>query len=153
MKVAVGFDHCGAKLRSIVLDELRVGRHEVIDVGTHTDEAEVDFPGKADEVAHLIVSAQAERGILVGSSGVGVTIAANKIRGVRACLCHDVYSARQGVEHDNMNVLCLGADIIGSFLARELIQSFLDAEFDGAEPHRRRLGMIEAIENRQQENA
>jgi ribose 5-phosphate isomerase B len=146
MKVAVAFDHRGVKLRARVLEELQRLGHEPVDLGTDRDEPRVDYPDKAREVAEAIRAADAERGILVCGSGVGAAIAACKFRGVRAAICHDTYSAHQGVEHDDMNVLCIGSGVVGADLAAEVIAAFLAAEFDGGERYVRRLEKIEAIE-------
>ena len=145
MRVAVAFDHRGVKLRERILDELERLGHQVVDLGTDRSEPRIDYPDKAREVAAAI-RGDAERGILVCGSGVGASVAASKIDGVRAATCHDTYSARQGVEHDDMNVLCIGSEVVGPELAAELVKAFLAAEFDGGERYRRRLEKIEAIE-------
>ena len=152
MRVAVAFDHRGVKLREAVLATL--GRLDCawIDLGTDTDAERVDYPDKAQEVGTAIRSQAAERAILVCGSGVGASIAACKLPGVRAAICHDVYSAHQGVEHDDMNVLCLGSEIVGPSLAADLIRAFVQARFDGGERYVRRLEKIEAME-RQMTNA
>ena len=129
-----------------MLEELRLVGHEPVDLGTDAAEPPVDYPDKAREIGEALRSGDAERGILVCGSGVGASIAACKLPGVRAAICHDTYSAHQGVEHDDMNVLCLGSGIVGPDLAAELIRAFLGAEFDGGERYRRRLEKIEAIE-------
>jgi ribose 5-phosphate isomerase B len=134
------------KLRERVLDEVKMLGHEPVDLGTDASEPPVDYPDKAREIGEALRSGDAERGILVCGSGVGASIAACKLPGVRAAICHDTYSAHQGVEHDDMNVLCLGSGIVGPDLAAELIRAFLGAEFDGGERYRRRLEKIEAIE-------
>jgi ribose 5-phosphate isomerase B len=146
MRVAVAFDHRGVKLRARVLEEVRRLGHEPVDLGTDKPEPMVDYPDKAREIGDAIRGREAERGIFVCGSGVGASIAACKLAGVRAAVCHDTYSARQGVEHDDMNVLCIGSGIVGEDLAAELIAAFLGAEFDGAERYRRRLDKIEAME-------
>ena len=146
MRVAVAFDHRGVKLRERVLQEVQALDHEPVDLGTHAAEPPVDYPDKAREVGDAIRSGDAERGVLVCGSGVGAAIAACKLRGVRAAICHDTYSAHQGVEHDDMNVLCIGSGVIGADLAAELVRAFLAAEFDGSERYRRRLEKIEAME-------
>jgi ribose 5-phosphate isomerase B len=148
MRVAVAFDHRGVKLRTRVLEEVRRLGHEPVDLGTDKPEPMVDYPDKAREIGDAIRGREAERGIFVCGSGVGASIAACKLAGVRAAICHDTYSARQGVEHDDMNVLCIGSGIVGEDLAAELIAAFLDAEFDGAERYRRRLDKIEAMERK-----
>jgi ribose 5-phosphate isomerase B len=146
MRVAVAFDHRGVKLRARVLEEVQRLGHELLDLGTDRAEPPVDYPDKAKEVGEAIRSGSAERGIFVCGSGVGASIAACKLAGVRAAICHDTYSARQGVEHDDMNVICIGSGVVGEDLAAELIAAFLAAEFDGAERYRRRLEKVEAME-------
>jgi ribose 5-phosphate isomerase B len=146
MKVAVAFDHRGVKLRDRVLEEVAALGHEVVDLGTDTAAERVDYPDKAREIGEAIRSAEAERGVLVCGSGVGASIAACKLPGVRAAICHDTYSAHQGVEHDDMNVLCLGSEVVGAELAVELVRAFLGATFDGGERYVRRLEKIEAME-------
>ena len=146
MKVAVAFDHRGVKLRGRVLEELARLGHEPVDLGTDTDERRVDYPDKAREIAESIRDGDAERGVLVCGSGVGAAIAACKIPGIRAAICHDTYSAHQGVEHDDMNVLCLGSEVVGAELAAELVRAFLVARFDGGERYVRRLEKVEAME-------
>lgn len=145
MRVAVAADHAGFLLKAGVAELLAELRHEVEDFGTYSTDP-VDYPDFARKVAVSVSSGECERGILVCGSGVGASIAANKVPGVRASLCHDVFSARQGVEDDDMNVLCLGARVIGPSLAVELIKAFLAAEFSQAERHRRRLQKVKAIE-------
>jgi RpiB/LacA/LacB family sugar-phosphate isomerase len=146
MRVAVAFDHRGIELRERLLAELEALGHEIVDLGTDAPSPRIDYPDKARELAHALTSGAAERGILVCSSGVGASIAACKFGGIRACVCHDVYTAHQGVEHDDMNVLCLGSEIVGNELAAELARTFLAASFDGGERYRRRLDKIEEIE-------
>jgi ribose 5-phosphate isomerase B len=146
MRVAVAFDHRGVKLRDCVLHEVQALGHELLDLGTDVPEPAVDYPDKAREVGEAIRSGDVERGILVCGSGVGAAIAACKLPGVRAAICHDTYSAHQGVEHDDMNVLCLGSGVVGADLAAELVRAFLAAKFDGGERYRRRLEKIEAME-------
>ena len=146
MRVAVAFDHRGVKLREPVLEEVQALGHEPIDLGTDAAEPAVDYPDKAREIGDAIRSGEAERGILVCGSGVGASIAACKLPGVRAAICHDTYSAHQGVEHDDMNVLCIGSGVVGADMAAELVRAFLAAEFDGGERYRRRLEKIEAME-------
>jgi ribose 5-phosphate isomerase B len=147
MRVAVGADHAGFPLKDTVIEQLKSLGHEVIDCGTHNTEA-VDYPDFAQAVAEKVGGGETERGIVLCGSGVGATVAANKVPGVRACLCHDTYSAHQGVEHDDLNVLCLGARIIGSELAREIVQAFIGAKFSGEERHRRRLNKVLEIEKK-----
>jgi ribose 5-phosphate isomerase B len=146
MRVAVAFDHRGVKLRARVLQEVQDLGHDAVDLGTDRDQPRIDYPDKAREIGGAIRSGDAERAIFVCGSGVGASIAASKLAGVRAAICHDTYSARQGVEHDNMNVLCIGSGVVGEDLAAELIRAFLAAAFDGAERYRRRLEKIEAME-------
>ena len=144
MKVAVAFDHRGVQLRGAVFEAL--AGHDVVDLGTDTDAERVDYPDKARELGEAILSGEAERGVLVCGSGVGASIAACKLPGIRAAICHDVYSAHQGVEHDDMNVLCLGSDVVGAALARDLVGAFLAARFGGGERYVRRLEKIEELE-------
>jgi ribose 5-phosphate isomerase B len=146
VKVAVAFDHRGTKLRERVLADLDALGHEILDLGEDAPEPPVDYPDKAREVGEAIQAGDAERGILVCGSGVGASIAATKLVGIRAAVCHDTYSAHQGVEHDDMNILCLGAEIVGAELAGELVRTFLAARFDGGERFQRRLDKIEALE-------
>jgi ribose 5-phosphate isomerase B len=146
MTVAAAFDHRGVHLREVVLVTLGELGHEIVDLGTDTDAVRIDYPDKARELGEAILAGDAERGVLVCGSGVGASIAACKIAGIRAAICHDVYSAHQGVEHDNMNVLCLGSDVIGPALAADLIRAFLGAEFSGGERYLRRLKKIEDME-------
>jgi ribose 5-phosphate isomerase B len=148
MRIAVGADHAGVPLNQAVIDEVRESGHEVVDLGTHDASQPDDYPDYAEAVAERVASGECDRGILVCGSGVGVTVAANKIVGVRACMCHDTYSAHQGVEHDDMNVLCIGARVVGRELALELVRAFLKARFTGEERHRRRLNKILAIEQK-----
>jgi ribose 5-phosphate isomerase B len=149
MKVAVGFDHAGFPLRETVLTTIRAAGHEPIDLGT-TSAQSVDFPEFAEKVGRAVQSGQAERGVLVCGSGIGACIAANKMKGVYASICHDTYSAAQGVMHDDMNVLCLGGRVIGPELAASLIRAFLGARYLGNDPEgqrlARRVGMIKQIE-------
>jgi ribose 5-phosphate isomerase B len=142
----VAFDHRGVKLRERVLHELEARGDEAVDLGTDTDAARVDYPDKARELGEAIKDGRAERGVLVCGSGVGASVAACKLPGIRAAICHDTYSAHQGVEHDDMNVLCLGSEIVGAELAGELVRAFLDARFDGGERYVARLRKVEALE-------
>jgi ribose 5-phosphate isomerase B len=144
MKVAVAFDHRGVHLREAVFQAL--AEHEVLDLGTDTDAVRIDYPDKARELGEAILSGDAERGVLVCGSGVGASVAACKLAGIRAAICHDVYSAHQGVEHDDMNILCLGSEVVGPSLTRDLIETFLRARFDGGERYVRRLKKIEEME-------
>jgi ribose 5-phosphate isomerase B len=146
MRVAVAFDHRGVKLRQRLLEELEALRHEVIDLGTDTDAVRIDYPDKARELGRVLQSGEAERGILVCGSGVGASVAACKMVGIRAAVCHDVYSAHQGVEHDDMNVICLGSEVIGAELAVDLVRAFLGARFDGGERYVKRLEQVAAME-------
>jgi ribose 5-phosphate isomerase B len=146
MRVAVAFDHRGVHLRDQILQTLRDGGHEVVDLGTDTDERRIDYPDKAREVGEAIQGGDAERAVLVCGSGVGAAVAACKLRGIRASVCHDTYSAHQGVEHDDMNVLCLGSGIIGPSLADELVKAFLGASFNGGDRYVERLRKVEAME-------
>ena len=146
MRVAVAFDHRGVKLRERVLETLAELGHEAVDLGTDTDARRVDYPDKAREVGEAIRAGHAARAVLVCGSGVGAAIAACKLRGIRASICHDTYSAHQGVEHDDMNVLCLGSEVVGGELAAELVRSFLRAEFVAEERYVRRLQKIQAME-------
>ena len=147
MRVAVGADHAGYRYKTALAEQLREMGHEVLDLGTDSD-APVDYPDFGRAVAEAVAAERADRGILVCGSAVGVTVTANKVPGVRAATCHDSYSARQGVEHDDMNVLCLGERVIGIELAREIVRSFLGARFSGAERHRRRLAKLREVERR-----
>ena len=146
MRVAVAFDHRGVHLRERVLETLSDGGHDVVDLGTDTDAVRIDYPDKARELGEAILRGDAERGVLVCGSGVGAAVAACKMRGIRAAICHDVYSAHQGVEHDDMNVLCLGSEVVGPSLAGDLVSTFLGASFDGGERYVERLRMVEAME-------
>ena len=146
MRVAVAFDHRGVKLRERVLEELVSLGHEAVDLGTDTDTVRIDYPDKAREIGLAVRSGDAERGVLVCGSGVGASVAASKIDGIRAAICHDVYSAHQGVEHDDMNVLCLGSEVVGAELAADLVRTFLAATFDGGERYVQRLQKIVALE-------
>ena len=143
--IAVACDHGGFSLKKIILDTVRAVGFIPIDLGTDSEES-VDYPDFAIKIGQTILSGQADRGILICGSGVGACIAANKIKGIYAAVCHDTYSAHQGVEHDNMNVLCLGARIIGPELAVELAKAYLSAEFSTVERYRRRFGEVKTIE-------
>ncbi len=146
-RVALGADHGGFVLKEELLVWLKGKDYEVLDMGAHTFDSADDYPDFASAVAQAVASGEAWRGIVICGSGVGACIAANKVTGVRASICHDTYSARQGVEHDDMNVLCLGARIIGDGLARELVSVFLNARFSGENRHLRRLQKIVDIES------
>jgi ribose 5-phosphate isomerase B len=145
VRIAVAFDHRGVHLRDAVLEALR--GHDVIDLGTDSDAVRIDYPDKAREVGEAIAGGEAERAVLVCGSGVGAAVAACKMAGIRAAICHDVYSAHQGVEHDDMNVLCLGSEVIGPSLARELVAAFVAADFNTEEPrYAARLQKVSAME-------
>jgi ribose 5-phosphate isomerase B len=146
MRVAVAFDHRGVHLRDRVLETLQDGGHEIVDLGTDSDAVRIDYPDKARELGDAIVGGEAERGVLVCGSGVGAAIAACKIRGIRAAICHDAYSAHQGVEHDDMNVLCLGSEVVGPSLASELVRAFLGASFVDEGRYLARLQKVTAME-------
>ena len=146
MKVAVAFDHRGVKLRESILADLTALRHEAVDLGVDAPVPRVDYPDLARKLGETLSAGGAERGVFVCGSGVGASVAASKLVGIRAAVCHDTYSAHQGVEHDDMNVLCLGSDVVGAELAGELVRAFLGARFDGGERYVRRLEKIEAIE-------
>lgn len=148
MTIAIGGDHAGYELKQLLIGELNQSGHQVLDLGTGSTEP-VDYPDIARAVGQALVEGKAVRGILVCGSGVGASIAANKIRGIRAGVCHDTYSAHQGVEHDHMNILCVGARVVGPALAREIVMAFLHAEFSQDERHIRRVNKILDIEARQ----
>lgn len=148
MRVVLAGDHAGLDLKRVLVDYVRSLGHDVDDAGTHGEDPADDYPDFAVAVGERLRQGKADRGILICGSGVGVSVAANKIPGVRAGLCHDEYSAHQGVEHDDMNVLVLGSRVIGVELARELVGRFLNARFTGEERHVRRLGKVKAIEDR-----
>ena len=146
MKVAVAFDHRGVHLREVLLETLRADKHEIVDLGTDTDAVRIDYPDKAREVGEALLDARAERGVLVCGSGVGASVAASKMAGIRAAICHDVYRAHQGVAHADRNVVCLGSEVIGPSLAADLVRTFLAARFDGGERYVERLKKVEAME-------
>jgi ribose 5-phosphate isomerase B len=149
MKIAVACDHAGFLLKKTIMETVCAAGNEVLDLGTDSAQP-VDYPDYAEKLGHFIQSEQAERGILICGSGVGACIAANKMKGVYACVCHDTYSAHQGVEHDDMNVLCIGPRVIGPELAKEIVRVFLAARFVGYDPgqerHARRVGKIRNLE-------
>ena len=147
MRIVVGADHRGYELKNEIAAALRRAGHEVLDVGTNSADS-VDYPDYARAIGEALTDGRAERGVLVCGSGVGASIAANKIRGVRAAVCHDAYSARQGVEHDDMNVLCLGSRVVESELAQELVKAFIDARLLEEERYRRRLAKVAEMERR-----
>ena len=144
MRVAVAFDHRGVHLREQLLETL--SEHEVVDLGTDTDAVRIDYPDKAREIGGAVRGGDAERGILICGSGVGAAVAACKVAGIRAAICHDIYSAHQGVEHDDMNVICLGSEVVGPSLAAELIQAFLAAAYVGGGRYAERLEKVERME-------
>src|ERR671934_1009899 len=146
MRIAVAFDHRGVDLRRSVLETVGGLGHEIVDLGASTPIPRIDYPDKAREIGEAILHGDAERGVLVCGSGVGASVAASKLPGIRAATCHDVYSAHQGVEHDDMNVLCLGSEVVGPLLAADLIAAFLRAEFSGGERYVQRLKKIEDLE-------
>jgi len=148
VNVAVAFDHRGVHLRDKVLETLGTDGHSIVDLGTDTDAVRIDYPDKAAELGAAVEDGRAERGILVCGSGVGASVAACKIAGIRAAVCHDVYSAHQGVEHDDMNILCLGSEVIGPSLAADLVRAFLAATFDGGERYVERLEKVAAMERK-----
>ncbi len=146
MKIACAFDHAGFALREVVLTAVTDAGHEPIDLGVHSAEP-VDYPDQARKVGRAVATGVAERGILVCGSGAGVSVAATKINGIRAATIHDEYTAHQAVEHDDVNVLCMGSRVIGSELAREIVGTYLGAAFSGEERHVRRLGKVAEIES------
>ncbi|MBI4236055.1 MAG: ribose-5-phosphate isomerase [Chloroflexi bacterium] len=148
MRVALGADHGGFELKRLVADWVREAGHQPEDLGAYSRDPQDDYPDFALAVADALAQGQADRGIILCGSGVGASVAANKVPGVRAAICHDTYSARQGVEHDDLNVLCLGSRVVGPELARELVLTFLSARFSGEERHRRRLAKVRAREER-----
>ncbi len=145
MKIAIGADHGGFHLKTALVEYIKKLGHTVEDLGTHSEQP-ADYPDYARAVAQTVIDKKAERGVLICGSGVGACVAANKFPGIRAAVCHDTFSAHQGVEDDNMNILCLGARVIGPELAKEIVRVYLSASFSGAERHVRRLGKVEAIE-------
>jgi RpiB/LacA/LacB family sugar-phosphate isomerase len=145
VRIAIGADHAGFQLKEILAADLRDRGEQVLDVGTHST-APVDYPDYAEAIGMALQEGRADRAVLICGSGVGASIAANKLPGIRAGLCHDTYSAHQGVEHDDMNVLVLGARVIGPELARELVHTFLHATFSGEERHQRRLAKVMSLE-------
>mgnify|MGYP000448164174 CR=1 FL=1 len=145
MKIAVACDHGGFPLKQTIIDTIQEAGHQVIDLGTDNP-APVDYPDFVEKAGKSLQKKQVDRAVLICGSGVGACIAANKMKGVYAGLCHDTYSAHQGVEHDDMNALCLGARIIGSELAKEIVKSFLTAEFSAEARHNRRVGKIRSLE-------
>ena len=146
MRLVIGSDHAGFSLKSLVLEHLHALGHEVVDVGSYDPEP-VDFPDVARKVAATITQGKAERGLMVCGTGVGASIAANKMKGIRAAVCHDVHSAHQAVEHDDVNIMCIGAQIIGPWLAKDLITAYLGAKFSTDEDFRRRVAMIHEMDS------
>jgi RpiB/LacA/LacB family sugar-phosphate isomerase len=146
MRIAVACDHAGFPLKDEIIEAIQQTGNEVLDLGTY-DQEPVDYPDYAEKAGRAILQGQAERAIILCGSGVGASIAANKIKGIYAAVCHDTYSAHQGVEHDNMNTLCLGGRIIGVEVAKEIVRSFLGAHFTGEGRHVRRTGKIVALES------
>jgi ribose 5-phosphate isomerase B len=146
VRVAVAFDHRGTKLRERLLEVVGELGHEAVDLGTDRPEPRIDYPDKAREIGDALLAGRADRGVLVCGSGVGASVAANKLAGIRAAVCHDAYSAHQGVEHDDMNILCLGSEVVGAELAADLVRTFLGAEFDGGERYVERLRKVSAME-------
>ncbi|MGA2475808.1 MAG: ribose 5-phosphate isomerase B [Terriglobia bacterium] len=147
MRIAIASDHAGFKLKQDLVKYLGELGHTVVDLGTNSEDP-VDYPDYAAAIGHAVLEGAAERGVLVCGSGVGASVAANKLKGIRAGLCHDTYSAHQGVEHDDMNVLVLGARVIGPALARELAAAFVHATFSGEARHVQRLNKVKALEKR-----
>jgi RpiB/LacA/LacB family sugar-phosphate isomerase len=145
MRVAIGADHGGFALKARLVEALRQAGHEVVDLGTHSDEP-VDYPDYARAVGRALLEGRAERGVLICGSGAGASIAANKMHGIRASLAHDTYTAHQMVEHDDVNVCCLGARVVGPELAAEIVTVFMNASFSGEERHLRRLKKVAALE-------
>jgi len=146
MRIAVGADHGGFPLNEEIIEELRKANHELIDFGTHDGSVPDDYPDYAQQVGEAVQNGSAEIGILICGSGVGAAVAANKLHGIRAALCGDTYSAHQSREHDDCNVLCLGARVVGVELALDILRAFVAARFTGEERHRRRLAKISAME-------
>ena len=147
MRIAIGADHGGFPLNERVIDELRGAGHDVIDFGTHDGSIPDDYPDYAKQVGEAVQNGSAEIGLLICGSGVGAAVAANKLRGIRAALCGDTYSAHQSREHDDCNMLCLGARVVGVELALDIVRSFVAARFTGEERHRRRLAKVKAMES------
>jgi len=147
MKIVIGADHAGFELKNAMGDVLRAMGHAVLDIGAYNENPS-DYPDFAEAVGRAVLDGRAERGVLICGSGVGASVAANKLVGIRAAVCHDSYSAHQGVEHDDMNVLVLGSRIIGVKLAEDLVKAFLGAQFTNEERHRRRLAKIAALEQK-----
>ena len=147
MRIAIGADHGGFPLNERVIEELRGAGHEIIDFGTHDGSQPDDYPDYAKQVGEAVQNSSVDIGLLICGSGVGAAVAANKLRGIRAALCGDTYSAHQSREHDDCNILCLGARVVGVELALEIVRSFVAARFTGEERHRRRLAKVKAMES------
>ena len=147
MRISVAADHNGYELKKEITEILKRDGHDVIDMGPHDLDPLDDYPDYAKPLAESVSSGETERGIMVCGSGVGASVAANKVKGVRAAVCHDIYSAHQGVEHDDMNVLCLGSRIVGTEVVRELVSAFISAEYTNEERHARRLTKVIEMEN------
>jgi len=147
MTIIIGADHAGFGYKALLIQELQDNGYNVLDLGTYNEDAD-DYPDRAEAVAKAVVTGQGERGILICGSAVGVSVAANKFKGIRAGVCHDTYSAHQCVEHDDVNILCLGQRVIGIALAKEIVLTFLKATFSNAPRHKRRLEKIAAIEDK-----
>ena len=147
MRIAIGADHAGYDLKNYLYEKIESMGHSIVDVGAHTLDPDDDYPDFAKAVGKQVSSQESDRGILVCGSGVGASIAANKIVGIRASICHDIYSAHQGVEHDDMNVLCIGALVVEKNLASELASNFIKAKFSGKERHIRRLNKVFELES------
>lgn len=147
MRIAVAADHAGFEMKNHLAEAIREAGHQVVDEGAHSYNADDDYPDFAEALGRAVQKGRADRGVLICGSGVGASVAANKLDGVRAGLCHDAYSAHQGVEHDDMNVLVLGARIIGIELARDLVKNFLAARFSGESRHMRRLEKVKRLES------
>jgi ribose 5-phosphate isomerase B len=148
MNIALGTDHAGFALKATISAAIMEAGHVMVDCGAATMQPKDDYPVFAERVALAVQSGKADRGVVLCGSGVGASVAANKVRGIRAALCHDTFSAHQGVEDDDMNVLCIGARVVGPSLAAELVTTFLGAVFSGAERHQRRVDMVKAIEEK-----
>jgi RpiB/LacA/LacB family sugar-phosphate isomerase len=148
LRVAIAADHAGYHLKQFIAGELTSLNYDVLDLGTQNPDVPDDYPDYADAIGQALLAGRADRGVLICGSGVGAAVAANKIHGIRAGLCHDHYSAHQGVEHDDMNVIVLGSRVIGVELARELVLAFLNAVFSAEERHLRRLAKVKALEDR-----
>jgi ribose 5-phosphate isomerase B len=147
MRTAIGSDHAGFEMKGTLAKHLRDLGHEAVDVGTYSTEP-VDYPDFAEAVGKAVLDGRADRGVLICGSGVGASVAANKMRGIRAGLCHDTYSAHQGVEHDDMNILVLGARVIGPALAQDIVSAYIGAKFSNEERHVRRMNKVKAMEAR-----